>query len=75
MSRLVCSSCGVPKITEDDLREAIAEGVYRAFWQMITNATDAPCADFYDAVERGVEKAMREAESSKAADQSAREEF
>jgi hypothetical protein len=37
--------------------DAIAEGVYRAMWEMITNATDAPCADFYATIERAAEAA------------------
>jgi hypothetical protein len=48
----------MPKLTKEDMKDAITKGVYHAFWQMITNATDAPCADFYDFVKDGVEKAM-----------------
>jgi hypothetical protein len=48
----------MPKLTKEDMKGAITKGVYHAFWQMITNATDAPCADFYDFVKDGVEKAM-----------------
>ena len=35
--------------------EAIAEGVKRAMWQMMTNATSAPCADFYQMVKDGTQ--------------------
>jgi hypothetical protein len=51
----------IAKLTRDDLKEAIAEGIRRAFWDMITNATSAPCADFYAAVQDGVERAVRRA--------------
>jgi hypothetical protein len=33
-------------------------GLRDAFWQMMTNATDTPCQDFYAAIELGVENAM-----------------
>ena len=29
----------LPQLTREELKEAITEGVYRAFWDMITNAT------------------------------------
>jgi hypothetical protein len=48
----------VKKITKEELQEAISEGVERAFWRMITNATAMPTADFFDSVEQGVMKAM-----------------
>jgi hypothetical protein len=38
--------------------QSIEEGVYRAMWQMITNATDMPCADFYDSIKIAAEKAF-----------------
>jgi hypothetical protein len=50
-----------PTLTKQELQEAITEGVYRAFWDMITNATDMPCADFYAAVQNGVKEAMSSA--------------
>jgi hypothetical protein len=49
-----------PELTKQEMMEAITLGVYRAFWQMITNATDMPCDDFYAAVQNGVQKAMSE---------------
>jgi hypothetical protein len=48
----------LPELTREELKEAISEGVYRAFWQMITSATGAPCHDFYAAVQDGVQGAM-----------------
>ena len=48
----------LPKLTKEELAEAISEGVRRAFWQMITNATSMPCADFYAALEDGVARGM-----------------
>jgi hypothetical protein len=50
-----------PTLTKRELQDAIAEGVYRAFWDMITNATTMPCADFYKAVRNGVKEAMSSA--------------
>ena len=38
----------------NELLDAIRAGVHDAVWAMITNATMAPCADFYDAVQEGV---------------------
>jgi hypothetical protein len=40
--------------------EAIAEGVDRAMWRMITNATDMPCQDFYDTLEKAAKAAIKE---------------
>jgi hypothetical protein len=50
-----------PTLTKQELQDAITEGVYRAFWDMINNATHAPCADFYEAVQKGVKEAMSSA--------------
>jgi hypothetical protein len=46
------------ELTRNELKEAITEGVRRAFWDMITNATGAPCADFFDSVKAGVKEAV-----------------
>lgn len=43
------------------LYRAFAEGVSAAMWRMMTNATDAPCADFYEAVTNGIAKGIEEA--------------
>lgn len=52
--------------------EAIAEGTRRAFWQLFTNATSAPCGDFFFVVERAIETAtenvLREAIARKKGD-------
>jgi len=45
------------KLDPNRIYEAIAEGVDRAIWRMITNATGMPCHDFY----LTIEKAAREA--------------
>ena len=45
------------KLDPDKVYEAIAEGVDRAIWRMITNETKAPCKDFY----LTIAKATREA--------------
>ena len=34
--------------------EAIRQGVADAIWRVATNATDAPCKDFYDTIKEGV---------------------
>ena len=46
------------ELSKDELKEAVTEGVRRAFWDMITNATQAPCADFFDSVKDGVKEAV-----------------
>ena len=42
---------------DDKFYEAIAEGVRRAVWDIATNATDAPCQDFYEYIQKGVKEA------------------
>lgn len=37
----------------------IVEGVENAIWRIATNATSAPCADFYDAIQKGVADGVR----------------
>jgi hypothetical protein len=44
----------LPTVSKQELLAAIRAGVHDAMWKMITNATQAPCADFYDAVKDGV---------------------
>ena len=41
--------------------EAIRQGTKEAMWQMITNATDAPCADFYDSIKSAANSAISSA--------------
>jgi len=48
----------IPAITKDELLWAIRGGVYDAVWQVATNATGAPCGDFYHAIQEGVKEAM-----------------
>ena len=43
------------------LYRAFSEGVAAAMWRMMTNATDAPCADFYEAITNGIAKGIEEA--------------
>ena len=38
--------------------ESIEKGVYKAIWAIATNATDAPCSDFYHHIKEGVRQAM-----------------
>ena len=44
----------LPTVSKQELLNAIRDGVADAVWRMITNATDMPCADFYDFVKDGV---------------------
>jgi len=48
----------IPKVTKDELLEAIHEGVKSAIWDVATNASDMPCSDFYSAIKNGVEDAV-----------------
>lgn len=45
-------------LDRDDLFRAITEGVRQAIWQIATNNTDAPCADFYAAILGGVREGI-----------------
>ncbi len=38
--------------------KCIQDGVERAMWQLMTNATSAPCADFYASIKEGTEAAL-----------------
>ena len=53
------SNWGRLDIPHEIVHDAIRQGVHDAVWQMITNATHAPCADFYEMVKEGVENAIR----------------
>lgn len=48
--------------TGDIIREpflnAIREGVQNAMWQLFTNATDAPCQDFFHHIKSGVKEGI-----------------
>ena len=46
------------KLDPDKVYAAISDGVEKAIWRMITNATDAPCQDFYTTVEKAVRQAF-----------------
>lgn len=45
-------------IRTEEFMEAIRLGVKDAIWSIATNATGAPCADFYNSIKDGVENAM-----------------
>jgi hypothetical protein len=51
----------LPDVSKQELLDAIRDGVSDAMWQMITNATSEPCADFYETVRDGVETAISKA--------------
>lgn len=40
--------------------DAIQRGMYDAIWSVATNATGAPCADFYDFIKDGVKEAVEQ---------------
>jgi hypothetical protein len=44
----------LPRVKKAELLDAIREGVRAAMWDMITNATSMPCADFYATLEEGI---------------------
>lgn len=50
----------VTGLDNKELMEAISDGVQKAFWKLFTNDTDAPCADFYDAISKGAAKGIEE---------------
>jgi hypothetical protein len=57
-----------PKVSKEEFLAAIREGVRDAMWDMMTNATIAPCHDFYDSIREGVREAIesREDQTGKA---------
>jgi hypothetical protein len=59
--RATAAMIRLPQVTKAELLGAIREGVHDAIWGMITNATMAPSADFYAAVEDGVAEGVRQA--------------
>jgi len=46
------------RLTEEQIMDAISEGVRRAIWGIATNATGMPCHDFYAHIKDGVREAM-----------------
>jgi hypothetical protein len=48
----------LPTVSKQELLDAIRKGVTDAMWAMITNATSAPCADFFEMVKKGVEEGV-----------------
>lgn len=48
----------VPKLDPERIYQEIYRGVYDAMWQMMTNATDTPCKDFYSTIEDAVRNAL-----------------
>jgi len=47
-------------VHQNRIYEAITEGVRQAIWQIATNATGMPCADFYEHIKAGTKEAMLE---------------
>lgn len=45
-------------LTNQQLYDAVRDGVDNAFWRMITNATSMPCHDFYDTIKRAAQEAF-----------------
>lgn len=46
------------KLTKQEMHEAVAEGVDRAIWRMITGVTDMPSMDFWDTLKGSIERAF-----------------
>ena len=44
----------IPDVTKEEFLEAIRRGVRDAIWDIATNATSMPCADFYEHIKEGV---------------------
>jgi len=42
------------EVTAEQFLEAVRQGVSDAIWRMICQGTNAPCADFYDAIKEGI---------------------
>ena len=51
----------LPDVTKQELLEAIRAGVRDAMWEMVTNATAMPCADFFDTVKDAIQTAVSDA--------------
>ncbi len=47
-----------PPLDPDKIYHAIGQGVHDAIWDMITNATQMPCADFYDTIKEAAREAF-----------------
>ncbi len=45
-------------IRTEQFMEQIRQGTFDAVWAIATNATDAPCADFYEFLKRGVKEGI-----------------
>lgn len=45
-------------IRTDQFMEAIRSGVSDGIWRIATNATQMPCADFYEMIKEGVKEGM-----------------
>lgn len=48
-------------MSDSRVYDAVKEGVRDAIWQMITNATDCPCGDFFEFLKDGVAKGIFDA--------------
>jgi len=46
------------ELTKNEMFDAVAAGVDRAIWRMITSATDMPGADFWDTLKGAMERSF-----------------
>jgi hypothetical protein len=46
------------KLTKSEMHDAVADGVDRAIWRMITGITDMPSSDFWDTLKAAMERAF-----------------
>lgn len=51
-------------IPDELLYDAIRKGVADAIFRVATNATDAPCADFYECIKEGVREGVMAAQGT-----------
>jgi hypothetical protein len=46
------------RLDPERIYKAIQDGVHDAMWQMITNNTDMPCADFFETIKQGTKEGV-----------------
>lgn len=58
LSEPQAAKVSMPRMQKDEVLEAISMGVKMAVWDIATNSTGMPCADFYDAIRQGVSESI-----------------
>ena len=49
----------IEKVNKYEFLDAVESGVKSAIWELATDATDMPCADFYESIKSGAESAIK----------------